>query len=81
MLFVLYRVGTSYLVQDKSDKLVVMYKRCINGFFKMSAYRDVLEAWVRIRTDLRGPTGTWKVEKNRAGSRPGFAGETHRAIG
>ena len=47
----------------------------------MSAYRDVLEAWVRIRTDLRGPTGTWKVEKNRAGSRPGFAGETHTAIG
>ena len=81
MLFVLYRVGTSYSVQDKSDKRVLMYKRCINGFFKMSTDADVLEAWVRMRTDLRGPTGTWKVEKNRAGSRSRFAGETHRAIG
>lgn len=45
--------------------------------FKMPAYKDNLEAWVRMRTDLRGPTSILKVEKNGAG----FAGKTLRAIG
>lgn len=30
--FFLYKVGISYLVQDKPDKLVLMYKRYINDF-------------------------------------------------
>lgn len=74
----LYKIGTSYLVQDKE---LVMHKRYINGSFKMPTSKDVLEAWVRMRTDLRGLTGIWKVEKNGPVSRSGFAGKTLRAIG
>ena len=77
----LYKIGTSYLVQDKPDRLVLMHKRYINGSFKMPSSKVVLEACVRMRTDLRGPTGIWKVEKNGAVSRSGFAWKTLRAIG
>lgn len=47
----------------------------------MTTSKDVLEAWVRMRTDLIGPTGVWKVEDNGAFSKFWFVGKTPRAIG
>lgn len=58
-----------------------MFKRYTNGLFIMTTYKDVLEAWVRMRKDLGGHTEVWKVEENGAISRSGFARKILRVIG